>query len=367
MKAVVTYPKQKGKVKMIDVERPKIGAGEVLIRMREVGIDGTDTEVIKSVHGGSAPPGDDYLVLGHESLGQVWDAGAGVSGLKKGDWVVSTVRRPDGCPNCRRGEYDMCLWGDYTERGIKGAHGYLAEYVKERPEFIVAIPQVLRSVGALVEPLSINEKAVMQAWEIQKRLHWKPRTALVFGLGTIGILAAMILRSRGLETYIYSRESSRTKAVKMMREIGINYISADDVPRVEDLAAKLERIDFMLEATGAANIAAAAMKIVPPNGVLCLLSVTGKTKRVSIDVAAINQRLVLGNGVVFGSVNSSAVHFKQAIRDLQFFNEKWPGFAERLITRRVPFEKFDQALKQKPGDIKVLIQVSTDARMISDR
>src|SRR5688572_9294203 len=102
MKTLVTYPKQKGKVEMIDIERPKIGAGEVLIRMREVGIDGTDTEVIESVHGGAAPHGDDYLILGHESLGQVWDVGAGVSGLKKGDWVVSTVRRPDGCPNCRQ-------------------------------------------------------------------------------------------------------------------------------------------------------------------------------------------------------------------------------------------------------------------------
>ncbi|MCA1605540.1 MAG: alcohol dehydrogenase catalytic domain-containing protein, partial [Acidobacteria bacterium] len=135
MKAVVTYPKQKGKVEMIEVERPQIGAGEVLVGMRDVGIDGTDTEVIESVHGGGAPEGDDYLILGHESLGQVVEVGDGVSSLKKGDWVVSTVRRPDGCPNCRRGEFDMCLWGDYTERGIKGAHGYLTEYVKERPEF----------------------------------------------------------------------------------------------------------------------------------------------------------------------------------------------------------------------------------------
>jgi threonine dehydrogenase-like Zn-dependent dehydrogenase len=360
MKAVVTYPKQKGKVEMIEVEQPQIGVGEVLIGMRDVGIDGTDTEVIESVHGGSAPEGDDYLILGHESLGQVADFGDSVSGLKEGDWVVSTVRRPDDCPNCRLGETDMCLWGGYTERGIKDAHGYLAEYVKELPEFIVPIPAALRPVGALVEPLSINEKAVMQAWEIQERMHWKPRTALVFGLGTIGILAAMILRQRGLETWIYSRESARTKTVKMMREIGVNYISADEVPRVVDLGAKFDRIDFMLEATGAAEIAAAAMQIVPPNGVLCLLSVTGKTKRVSLDVAAINQRLVLGNGVVFGSVNSSVVHFKRAIRDLQLFNEEWPGFAERLITRRVPFERFEQALKQKPADIKVLIQVSTD-------
>ena len=361
IKAVVTYPKRKGQVEMIEVERPAIGASEVLIRMRDVGIDATDTEVIESAHGGGAPEGGDYLILGHESLGQVAEVGDGVSGLKKGDWVVSTVRRPDGCPNCRRGESDMCLWGNYTERGIKGAHGYLAEYVKERPQFIVPIPEALRPVGALVEPLSISEKAIRQAWDIQKRMYWRPRTALVFGLGTIGILAAMILRHRGLDTYIYSRESARTKTVKLVRELGIGYVSADDVPRVADVAQKIGRVDFMLEATGAAEVAAEAMQIVQPNSVLCLLSVTGKAKRFSLDVAAVNQRLVLGNGVIFGSVNSSPVHFKRAVRDLQSFGEKWPGFAERLITRRVPFENFDQALKKRPADIKVLIQVSTDA------
>jgi threonine dehydrogenase-like Zn-dependent dehydrogenase len=360
MKAVVTYPKQKGKVEMIEVERPQIGEGEVLIAMRDVGIDGTDTEVIASVHGGSAPAGDDYLILGHESLGQVREVGAGVSGLKQGEWVVSTVRRPDGCPNCQRGQFDMCLWGGYTERGIKGAHGYLAEYAKERPEFVVPVPAELRPTAALIEPLSITEKAIVQAWDIQERMFWEPRTAVVFGLGTIGILASLVLRLRGIDTYIYSRESARTKKAKMLSEIGVGYISADDVPRIADLSKQFERIDFMLEATGAPQVAAEAMQIVSPNGVLCLLSVTGKSKRFSLDVAAINQRMVLGNGVIFGSVNSSRTHFERAIRDLQAFDERWPGFAASLITRRVPFRRFAQALEKRPTDIKVLIEVSAD-------
>lgn len=144
----------------------------------------------------------------------------------------------------------------------------------------------------------------------------------------------------------------------MMREIGIDYISARDVPRVTTLAQRFDRIDFMLEATGAAVVAAQAMQIVSPNGVLCLLSVTGAAKRFPLDVAAINQRLVLGNGLIFGSVNSGRAHFDQAIRDLAAFNRMWPGFAQRLITRRLPFERATEAFEDRAGNIKTLIQVS---------
>ncbi len=118
--------------------------------------------MIEGGHGGQAPRGSPYIILGNESLGQIEQVGRGVSGLNEGDWVVCTVRRPDGCPNCRRGEPSICLWGGYTERGIKGAHGYLAEYVLERPEFVVRVPPRLIPVGTLVEPLSIGVKAITQ-------------------------------------------------------------------------------------------------------------------------------------------------------------------------------------------------------------
>jgi threonine dehydrogenase-like Zn-dependent dehydrogenase len=345
---------------MIDVERPSIAPDEVLIAMRNVGVDGTDYEVIKGEHGDKAPPGEDFLVLGHESLGQVAEVGARVRGLAEADWVVCTVRRPDECPNCRRGQYDMCLWGKYTERGIKGAHGFLAEYAKERSEFVIPVPTAIRTVGALIEPLSILEKAMAQTWAIQGRLHWRPSTALVFGLGTIGILAALLLRLRGLETYVYSRDPPDSREAALIREIGVTYISAKDVPDPAGLRDHLGRADVMIEATGAAKIAAAAMQLVEPNGILCLLSITGGSEPLAVDVAALNQRLVLGNAVVFGSVNSSRPHFEQAIRDLAAFEERWPGFTRRLITRRVPFEQYEEALTEREGDIKVLIEVSSE-------
>jgi threonine dehydrogenase-like Zn-dependent dehydrogenase len=252
----------------------------------------------------------------------------------------------------------MCLWGRYTERGIKGAHGYLAELVTEKPRFIIPVPEEVCRVGSLIEPLSIDEKAISQAWLIQRRMHWQPQTALVFGLGPIGILAVMLLKLRGLDTFVYSRDPADSPEVALIREIGAHYISSEDVPEPSELLATLQRIDLMIEATGSTEVAAAAMALVQPNGVLCLLSITGASEPMTLDVAALNQRLVLGNGVIFGSVNSSRAHFERAISDLAAFEERWPGVAGRLITRRVPFERYEEAFAEREGDVKVLIEVS---------
>jgi glucose 1-dehydrogenase len=358
MHALATFPARpkSERVALIEVERPRPKAGELLVAVREVGTDGTDREVIAGEHG-TLPPGSDHMILGHENLAQVAALGAGVSGFAEGDWVVATVRRPDGCPNCERGESDMCLWGGYTERGISGAHGYLTELVADRAEFFVPVPARLRHVAALSEPLSINEKAVEQAWAIQRRMHWEPKVALVFGLGAIGILAAMLLRERGLEVYIYSRGSASMPKARLAQELGVTFIGTEDVPSALDLESHIGRVDFALEATGSAKVVTEALQIVQPNGVLCLLSVTGGAVREPLDVAALNRRLVLGNGTIFGCVNSNPHHFRLAVADLQRFEDRWPGFCARLISRRVPLARYAEGFAEQPDDIKVVFEV----------
>ncbi|MGQ0540160.1 MAG: glucose 1-dehydrogenase [Gemmatimonadaceae bacterium] len=354
MRAVVTRESSRGSIEMIDLAAPQPRSNEVLIELREVGVDGTDYEVLKGEHG-QWPSGDDYLILGHEALGRVAGRGPSVRELDDGDWVVSTVRRPDQCPNCRRGESDMCLWGDYTERGIKGAHGFLAEYIVERPEFVVPVAAATRPTASLVEPLSIVEKALEQVWSIQRRMYWEPRVAAVFGLGTIGLLTTMLLRLRGLDVYTYSRDTLGSPEARLALAVGAHYISQEQLPDIASLGATVGRIDLMVEATGSPEIVAAALPLLLPNAVLCLLSITGERTEMSVDIAAINQRLVLGNGVVFGSVNSNRRHFEQALSDLIALEERFPGCAAQLITRRVPLERFREAFTEQPGDIKVLV------------
>ena len=191
MQAIAVTPRKPGSARALELPQPQATPGLVRVSVLEVGIDGTDTEIDKGEYG-DAPKGQDVLVIGHEALGRVDAVGEGVSGFAVGDLVVATVRRPDGCPNCKAGESDMCLWGDYTERGIKGAHGYMAQYYADSPDFMVKIPEALRSFAVLLEPLSIVEKAIFQAWKIQERLVWQPKKAVVLGAGPIGLLATIL-------------------------------------------------------------------------------------------------------------------------------------------------------------------------------
>src|SRR6476659_2201464 len=88
----------------------------------------------------------------------------------------------------------------YYERGINLLHGFLSEYYVDDPEYIVRIPPGLKDVAVLLEPTTVVEKGIAQAYEIQRRLRvWHPRRAAVMGAGTIGLLATLALRLRGLQ------------------------------------------------------------------------------------------------------------------------------------------------------------------------
>src|SRR5262249_31475131 len=171
---------------------PPESDARVLVRTLALGVCGTDREILDGRYG-SAPPGQQRLVLGHESLGAVEAAPAGC-GLAPGDLVVGIVRRPDPVPclACAAGEWDMCRNGRYTERGIKERHGYGAERSRLEPEFAIRIDPALGILGVLLEPASILAKAWDHTERIGHRARaWQPKTLLVTGAGPIGLLAAL--------------------------------------------------------------------------------------------------------------------------------------------------------------------------------
>ena len=169
MPAIAVHPGRAGSVHLTELPRPAPGPGEALVRVRRVGVCGTDREIIGAEYG-APPPGTAELVLGHEVLGVVEATGPGVDRPRPGDLVAATIRRPDGCPACRAGQPDMCVWRAYTERGIIGAHGFMVERFVDAARYLVPIPPALEPVGVLVEPTSVVEKAVRQADLIQRRL-----------------------------------------------------------------------------------------------------------------------------------------------------------------------------------------------------
>jgi len=302
---------------------PSLGEGEVLLRVREVGVCGTD-RFLASWELGAPPPGSDFLILGHEALCEVVDIGPGVTALRRGDLVVPLVRRPcrPPCASCARGRRDLCLSGRYTERGIVGADGYFAEYAPDRVDDLVRVPPELAGVAVLVEPLSVVEKAV----ETALRLHeGTPRSALVLGAGTIGMLAALALRERSVEVTVCSLEPNDHPRARWLRQAGFEYTAVP--PR--------RTADIVLEAAGPASAAFTAVRALAPLGVCGIL---GTAADAAGDFPFRN--LLLGNQRVFGSVNASPEAFRRAVEDLRRFDRR---LLERLI-RRCRFEDYAQTI-----------------------
>lgn len=235
MKTTAVFPGERD-VKLI--EHPLGEPDEVLLRVLDIGICGTDREICDFEYG-TPPPGEEYLVIGHEALAEVVEVGPAVEGLRDGDLVVPTVRRPcphPECRSCRSGHQDYCYTGDFTERGIKQAHGYLTEHIVDRVRNVVQVPSRLRDTAVLTEPLTIAEMALAQVfWLMQRRPPWlAPETpadqrgeglsAVVLGAGPVGLLGAMALLAAGFRTFVYSRELPPSPRTDLVEELGANYV-----------------------------------------------------------------------------------------------------------------------------------------------
>lgn len=304
------------------------------MRVLRVGIDGTDRE-INAAEYGAPPPGDEYLILGHESFGRVESVGPNVSGLAPGDYVVASVRRPGSSLYDAIGLQDMTTDDSYFERGINLRHGFLAEYYVDSAEYLVRVPPGLRKVGVLMEPMSVAEKAIGQAWEIQRRLRvWRPRRAAVLGTGTLGLLASMILKLRGLEVTAFGQKPAPYLNSRLLEEIGVRYVSTRD-RSLQDGAAAFGPFDFVLEGTGYSPLVYEAMDVLGKNGILAMVSVTGGERTIEVPADRINQGFVLGNKVAFGSVNASREDFERGVADLSQAELMHPGWLERLLTHPV--------------------------------
>lgn len=352
MKAVVVTPRQAGTGRVQDVPKPEPTDDQALVEVIEVGVCGTDLEILHGLYG-EAPPGDDYLVIGHENLGKVVSAPSG-SDLKEGDLVVSIVRRPDPepCPQCAAGEFDMCSNGRYTERGIKGLHGFMSEYYTEHPDYLVKLPAELESIGVLIEPLTVVEKGVIQAEEIQRRMTWSPKEAVVTGAGPIGLMATMLLRSRGYDVFTLDIVEKDSLRAQMVKACGAEYVKGDEEPLAK-LAERVNGIDLIVEATAVAQLVFDAIDAIGPNGVVCLTGVSAGARKLEVPADKLNLEMVLDNKVVFGTVNANRRYFEAAVKDLTKFEELWPGLCEKVITRRVPVDNYEEALTPRPGiDVK---------------
>ena len=346
MRAITVVPGDPASAELSDVPEPQAAPGDLLVEPLLLGVCGTDREIVEGVHG-EAPEGQERMVLGHELLARVRETPDGGT-AREGDLVVGIVRRPDPepCACCARGEWDMCRNGLYTERGIKGRDGFGAELVALESDFAVTLDHELGGLGVLTEPTSVVAKAWEQIERIGGRACSEHRRALVTGAGPIGLLAALIGVQRGLEVHVLDRVDEGLKP-ELVRDLGATYHTGS----VEELAGDTEP-DIIVECTGVAQLVIDAMQHNAPGAVVCLTGVAPQ-RSLSIDVGALNNEVVLENDVVFGSVNANRRHFEQAGEALLKADRSW---LERLITRRVPLEHWQDALDKAEDDIKTVIE-----------
>ncbi len=317
--------KRVGSVSIAEPDPPK--PGEVLFRVREVGICGTDRE-LASFAIGFPPEGESFLVLGHEALGQVVETGSEAHGFQKGDWIVPAIRRSCSppCASCARGRRDLCLTGRVLERGIFGLHGYMTEYAVDSATDLVRVPDSLVEVAVLIEPLSVVEKAVAKAL----RMHaGEPKRALVLGAGPIGLLAGMVLRLRGLQVGVHSREPAGDTRAHLARDAGMRYVERPEAGSA----------DIVIEATGSAEAAFAGFDALAALGVYGILgSPNARGEMPFLD-------LLVKNQVVFGSVNAGPDALAAAVEDL-------PRLERSVLARminRVGFERVAETVSRPPG------------------
>jgi threonine dehydrogenase-like Zn-dependent dehydrogenase len=348
MRAITVIPGQPGSVGLTDMPEPPPSDGPILVETRAIGVCGTDVEIIEGAYGW-APPGQEHLILGHESLGRVAEAPAG-TGFAVGDLVVGIVRRPDPvpCPACAAGDWDMCTNGRYTERGIKSRHGYASERYRIRPEYLVAVDPALGIRGVLLEPATVVAKAWDHIEKVGRRSTWAPEATLITGAGPIGLLAALLSVQRGYRTYVLDPATEGRKP-DMVRRLGASYIHHGE------LAETAGEVDIVIECTGYIQMLLEAGPQHVRHRIICLTGVSAAGAEFTVDPGLLNRNMVLQNSVLFGSVNANRSHYELAAGALAKADPDWLA---DLITRRVPVRRWADAYTRRPDDIKTVLDLS---------
>jgi glucose 1-dehydrogenase len=367
MKAIAIVPGTTG-ARIVERPEPSLSApDDIKLRILRVGICGTDRE---EVSGGraDAPEGQTDLVIGHEMFGQVVGVGNAVSRVKVGDYAVFTVRRGCGeCAPCRMDRADMCQTGKYRERGIKALDGFQTEFVVDKEQYVVRVANELKSVGVLMEPLSIVEKAIDEMLQVQivrdPEAAISPgwlvgRSCLVAGLGPVGLLAAMVLRLKGAEVYGLDVVDASTARPQWLTGIGGRYVDGREIS-AQQVKERNRPMDLILDASGIPSLEFNLLDALAVNGAYVLTGIPGGDRPLQIPGAQLVRQLVLENQVMLGSVNAARGHFQMGADHLEHAYLRWGTHLGGLISEHFTPEQFvSLGDHHEPNSIKQVVEWS---------
>lgn len=343
----------------VDIPEPgEPGAGEVLCRTLQVGVCGTDREILHSA-APMTPADAPFLVLGHECLARVEAVGSGVTTLAVGDLVTPLVRRAFRDSHIRA---DMLAFGEFVERGIYLEHGFTPPLWLDRPQYLLQVPAAMSDVAILTEPLSVVEKGCNEALVLQQaRLSadtWtaKPPRVLVTGLGPIGFAGVLACAARGWPVSVYGRDPDDSFRATLARQLGGHYLSS---PQELSGIADIEQhgYDLVLECTGSDEVMLTAAQAMRSRAVMAWLGSERTPREKSFNIGRLMRDGLIRNQLVIGCVNSAPRDFADALRHLGQLRQTHGDALRKIITERVsPKESLWHYTHRRPQGIKVVLE-----------
>lgn len=345
---------------IVTVPEPRSpGIREVLCRTMELGVCGTDREILHSANPW-VPPGEKFLVLGHECLGEVLAVGEGVTEYRPGDLVVPAVRRPKPGETRR---LDYLPLGKFTERGIWSEHGFSVPLWLDRPEHLYRVPPAIASLAVFAEPLAVAEKGANEALTLQNaRLGeqvWRdnPPRVIVTGMGPIGFAAVLAAVARGWPVSMVGRDEPDSFRAKLAQELGADYIGTDKM-NWEPADAERDGFDLCLECTGSDDIMLASAGTLRSCGIMVWLGSTRLPQPASHNVARLMRDGLIRNHLHIGTVNAAPRDFHDALAHLAQLQRTHATQLARLFTARVKLaESLWHYEHRQPQGIKTVVMV----------
>ncbi len=333
LQAVLLEPR---KIIFREVEMPVIDSKHVLLKVKRVGICGSDIDAYRGEHPYTKLP----VIQGHEVSAEVVDVGKEVKGFEPGDRVVI---RPqivcNRCSSCLRGDYHICK--NLKVIGFQ-SQGCASEFVSLSPENLMKISKdVSFDIATLCEPLAVAVHALKKTDG--------GKNAVVLGAGTIGNLVAQCAKEKGMEVAITDISEYR---LKIARDCGIeNVINA----RRQEVCKEIEHIfgeaDVIFECVGIEDTINQAILCSRPGGKIVVVGVYPKTVNVNIGLVQ-NWELKIEGTLMYKKED-----FEESIKLI----EKKRLIVDRLITNRFKFRDYNKAYRfiEESGEkhMKVIVEV----------
>jgi|SRR6185437_7849052 len=328
----------KNDIRLVDLPEPEVGESDVLLKIKKVGICGTDLHIYT---GGMSVPTP--LVLGHEFVGEVVKIGKDVTKVTVGDRAVAEhVIGCGKCGYCEEGKRNLC-----KNPTVIGLHrqGGLAEYLAVPESLIYRLPEELGyDEGVLVEPLSIAVYAVRKA---DVRVG---DTVAVIGQGPIGLFVDQVAKSAGATVYGFDKHDNRLQFAQDHQYIhkGFNVTQDDYLKNFQSLLST-DGADVVFEAVGSDQSAEMAFELARGAGKVLVLGVFEHNVQVNMMQIVKKELTVQGSWTCISSFAPTlSLLASKEVEVSQFITHRY-SFSD---TKKA----FDEALTDKGNRIKTVIE-----------